>query len=139
MSVPRSDLLDAYRNTDYVIMPDDGDIVVHIDAAAPALMALLDSQSCTTAALLTAFNPRSEPAGAAENRAAHARLLARLDGYRLLPTVHRDPAGIWPDEEGVLVAGIDQDTAIQVARDFAQNALVWIAAGELPVLIWAAD
>ncbi len=135
----REQLRAAYRATDYVVLTGAGEIVARIGQPAPALDALLADQGVAAAAFLTAWNPASELADTAANRAAHARLRQAVAVYRTMPTEHRDPVGQWPVEQGLLVLGIDRAVAVQLTRDFAQNAMVYISAKASPELVWTGD
>jgi len=136
VAIDRENLDSAYRNTDYVVLLDEGELVVHIDEPAPALMSLLAQQHTMSAAFLTAANPHSNPTDDAANAAAHDELLAALSGHPRLDTEHRDPQGRWPVERGVLVLGTTLDEACSVGRRFRQNAVVFVADDTVPQLIW---
>ncbi len=77
--------------------------------------------------MITAWNPRGRIRSKAENDAAQAALIARLDALGLAhePGQGADPAGAWTPEDSRLVLGIDQCSAIRLGVDFDQNAIVW--------------
>lgn len=128
----------AYRRARYRLALPQGPLDFTIGTCSSGLRTLLDAAGVGTAAFLTACNPGSRPLDPATNRAAQAALLedaARL-GHATLPGVAVDPHGVWPDEESVLVLGIDAADATALAWRFGQNALVWINAGGLPELVW---
>ena len=134
MALP-PDLLAAYENADYVVFGDP-EIVLKIGEPSARLDALLDAEGATTAAFLTAANPRSEPRNPAEN----AAMLAKLDqivasvGYPWRAAEGREPDGSWA-EPSRLVVGIWRENAETLGRLFKQNAIVWIERGKAPELL----
>ena len=132
------DLERAYRRARYRLMLADGPFELSVGTYSKALSELLEHHGVRTAALVTACNPGSRQVDAVANQAAQAALLsaaARL-GHATLPGVAVDPDGDWPDEESVLVLGIDAAAATVLARRFGQNALVWINSTGVPELVW---
>jgi hypothetical protein len=103
-----------------------------------ALRASYAELGVNSAAFLTACNPRSRRMGMAWNAAAMRRLYAQLQRRRHAwrPGCAADPAGLWPDEESVLLLGIGAGEACQLARQFHQNALLLIGADATPRLHW---
>lgn len=98
---------------------------------------MLDRLNARSGSFVTAWNPRSAPATAAENAAAAATMAAEIEacGWRALP--HRgvgdDPA--WPAEEGWFVLDLDEATAQALAHAYGQNAIVRIEPGRPARLI----
>jgi hypothetical protein len=133
-----SDLERAYRRAVYCIEHADAALELAVDRPSGALARLLAAHGVASAAFLTACNPGSLPTDPAVNRAAQAALVeaAAQLGHPTLPGVAVDPHGDWPDEDSVLVLGIDAAAAIRLARRFGQNALVWIEADATPRLVW---
>lgn len=132
------DLDRVYRRAVYRLELGSGPLHIGIGVYSEPLALLLQAQGVRTAAFLTACNPGSREIDPADNQAAQAALLeaaARL-GHSTLPGVAVDPDGAWPDEESVLILGIDAATATMLARRFGQNALVWINASATPELVW---
>lgn len=76
-------------------------------------------------ALITAYNPRSTPRAAIENRTAQHTLLQALReaGARWLPGVGRDLAGSWR-EPSLFVTGLDLAQIDALACRHSQNAVV---------------
>lgn len=133
-----SDLERAYRRAVYRLELPAGPLDLEIDRPSAPLARLLCEHGVRCAAFLTAWNPGSVLTDPELNRAAQAALLeavARL-GHPTLPGVAVDPDGVWPNEDSVLVLGIDLTAARGLARRFGQNALVWIGAGAIPTLVW---
>ena len=133
-----ADLERAYRRALYRLELPDGPLDLSIGTHSEQVAALLKDRGVRTAAYLTACNPGSREVDPATNQAAQAALLeaaARL-GHTTLPGIAIDPDGTWPDEESVLVLGIDAAAATVLARRFGQHALVWINTSGTPELVW---
>ncbi|HEX7035647.1 MAG TPA: DUF3293 domain-containing protein [Pseudomonadales bacterium] len=133
-----SDLDRAYRRAVYRLELPAGPIDLAIGRPSAPLARLLREHRARSAAFLTAWNPGSVLTDPEVNRAAQTALVesaARL-GHPTLPGVAVDPDGTWPDEESVLVLGIDLAAARDLAGRFGQNALVWIGADAIPTLVW---
>jgi hypothetical protein len=135
------ELIEAYRRTDYVLVRAAGDIVLNIGRPSAAFDRELDSRRAGGAVVVTAYNPRSEILPDAENRARHAALTAMLDagGYDYAPGEGRDPTGRWQPEPGFFVFDIPLDAALELARRFEQNAIVEVARGGAPALVYPDD
>lgn len=130
----------VYRSTDYCLWLAGQQWVLHIDQAAPKVIAALTDHVGLQrhAFIITPCNPRSEQLGADENRARLTGFRAGLndDNVRWLPAVNRDPAGNWPDEPGALLVDCSPAYARKLARNYQQNAWVQISPGRAPRLIY---
>jgi hypothetical protein len=136
----RKDLESAYRATNYRVQVDDAAFVLQVDQHSASLAALLQSLHANCAALLTAFNPGSEPHDAAWNHAAQRALQAELAaaGYIWYAARNEDPAGAWPVEDSVLVPGLGVVAAHAIAARYGQVAFLWSEADATPRLVEAA-
>jgi hypothetical protein len=94
-------------------------------------------RGATCSALLTAWKPASEAMGHDENLAAQRRLAARLAGAGVewVEALGADPLGHWPAEPSVLALGLDHGSALSLAREFGQNALLWAGVDATPRLL----
>jgi hypothetical protein len=121
----------AYLATHYVAFTLAGPLTLRVGQRSATLDRLLASQGASSAALITAFNPGSQPRGLSANRAAHRRLLAlvRRGGWRHLPYEARDPGGVWAVEEGLLIFGLGPAQARRLGRRFRQNAILLVRRG----------
>jgi uncharacterized protein DUF3293 len=135
--VPLSpEVLAAYENADYVVLVDP-ELVLRIGEPSPRLDALLEEHGATTAAYLTAANPRGERRSDAQNASAVAALdaMAAAAKYPRYAGEGRDPDSCWPAEPSVLVIGIYRANAEALGRLFGQNAVVFIEKGRAPALV----
>lgn len=133
----------AYRATGYIVEAPEGAFTLHVDAPSARLAALHAHRGVGCSAFISAANPGSVLRAPAENAAAHERLLATLQahGCAWIRGWGRDPAGIWLPECSVLVLALPLAAALDVARDFGQNAILHAVVDAVPRLLWvsAAD
>ena len=129
------ELLDAYRNAEYVVFAD-AHVVVRVGQANPQVDALIRAEGATTAAFVTAANPRGEARSDMENGVANAALqnFVAAAGYPHFWGEGRDPRGSWA-EPRFLVIGIYRANAEALGQLFEQNAIVFCELGRAPELI----
>ncbi len=129
------DLIAAYEAADYVVFTEP-ELVLKIGEPSARLDALLQSEQSSTAAFVTAANPRSEKKSAAENAAALAVLdqVIAAAGYPWRAGEGREPDGGWK-EASRLVIGIYRENAEALRRLFGQNAIVFVEKGAAPELL----
>jgi hypothetical protein len=133
--IPRA-TIEAYLATDYRIW-GDWPLVLHIGRRSVELGSLFEAQKVTRAAVVTAWNPFSEPRPIVENQTAQARLIADVEqlALRHQPGHGADPTGVWPPEPSRLVLGIDLTSAGSIGRKYGQNGFVWAGADAIPTLV----
>jgi hypothetical protein len=130
------DLVQAYRDAAYEIHAESV-IRLKVSEYSHSIKGLHQKYQCTTSALISACNPRSQLLSAAEN---HTRMLALIEaveklGYRHLPAVGRDPTGKWPDEPSLWIAGLTRNEAERLAATFEQNGFLWMPGAAIPELV----
>ena len=128
--------IEAYLATEYRAW-GDWPLVLRIGQESHPLASLYRQEDAKGAAMLTAWNPFSEPREVAENDAAQLRLIGELDrlGFAHQPGNGADPTGQWPPEDSRLVLGISLEIAASLGRQFRQNGIVWVAADAVPLLV----
>jgi hypothetical protein len=131
-----ADVLDAYRNAEYVVFGEPP-LVLRIGEPNRRLDAMLAAAHKATAAFLTACNAHGERRSETDNQAAQVRLERTLEDkpYGCYPGEGRDPAGAWPAEASLLVVGIPRTEAEALGRAFGQNAIVFAERGRAPQLV----
>ncbi len=132
-------LIEAYQATDYVLFVAEGtEVTLNIGQPSPAFDRVLDRRKASTAVVVTAYNPRSVVLPDAENSARHLRLTQLLDarGCDYALGEGRDPTGRWKAELECVVFGIAAETGLEIARRFEQNAIVFVARGGVPELLY---
>jgi len=122
-----------YLDTDYIIS-DDPPLLMKIGEQSDDLRVLLGSMGVESAALITAWNPRSEQLTDDENDDRQGVLLTDIEKIRLNYLIGYGQLDDW-QEYSYLVLGIDQDQATAMATRFEQNAYVWIGPAGIPELI----
>jgi hypothetical protein len=129
-------LVEAYRNAIYEIEAESR-IILKVSEYSHSLEDLHKRCNCSTSALITACNPRSQILSDAENAQRMAVLTAEIEtlGYAHLPAVAKDPEGKWPDEPGLWIAGLTKNEATHLTRSFEQNALLWVEQDAIPQLV----
>jgi hypothetical protein len=128
----------AYRATDYHVRLPVGEIILRVGQAAPFLDAWLARENLECWAILTAWNPGSVLRPAMKNRQSQEALrhLLRERGLRIFPGENRAQDGNWPPEATFFVPALAQDAALDLARAFGQNAVLWGKITAPPCLFW---
>lgn len=131
--LPR-ETLRAWLATQYVVRLPGGEQVLTIGRTHPALDSALNQRAWY---LLTPYNPGGRQLGAPENRKRLAAMNMRLEQMNatLYPAENRDLAGRWPTEAGSLIAGLNRDTAVEIATAFDQDGIVAASPGA-PAELW---
>jgi len=130
------ELLDAYRNAEYVVFADSH-VVMRVGEKSAELDALISAEGAKTAAFVTAANPRGETRSDMENGVANAALqsFVAAAGYPHFWGEGRDPKGSWA-EPSFLIIGIYRANAEALGQLFEQNAIVFCELGQAPELIF---
>jgi hypothetical protein len=134
--VPLSpELVDAYRNAEYVVFADPH-VVIRIGEKNAEVDALISAEGATTAAFVTAANPGGERRSDMENGVANAALqnFVAAAGYPHCWGQGRDANGSW-SEPSFLVIGIYRANAEALGQLFEQNAIVFCELGRAPELV----
>ena len=131
-----AELLAAYTATDFVVFDGPEQWALHVGVASPRVDALLDRHGASCATVVTAFNPRSRALSPDANATRHQSLVRLLEerGLTFLLGEGRDPSGRWTAETECIVFGISLAEALEIARRFDQNAIVFIERGKAPRL-----
>jgi hypothetical protein len=125
-------LLEAYRDTRYLFAADGAEHEVRIDRRNPEAEAWLAGRGAGGAGFVSADNPRSRLAPAAENAAARQRLAeaVRRLGFDAVSHTGAGLDGAWPPEQGLLVIDLPVAELLALAEEFGQNAIVWFTPGQ---------
>jgi hypothetical protein len=143
MSGPNSaQLFAAYRAALYTVRQRDGRrFALRVDRRSTELAALMRHFGSASAALITAFNPRSVRLSGAENRRLRRQLVTHIQatGLPALASRAKDPRGEWPAEPGLLVFGLNLMAACKLGQRFCQNAVLYAGADPVPRLVWLGE
>lgn len=129
MPILDQSLLDAYQATHYWV-DTQPPVRLQIDCQSLALVEHHKAYGVECSTWITAYNPKSECFSDEENRLAHRGLTDALAKARWswVGAWSDDPKGQWPRENGVLVWGMDPDTAQMWGRRWHQHAVVCVNA-----------
>ncbi|MBI1309725.1 DUF3293 domain-containing protein [bacterium] len=124
--MPSYELLAAHCRTDYRVELPDRHFSIRPGQTCAELDALLRSVGATCWVLITAENPRSEQLSDSANATCREQLRKQLEqtGRPLFPTIAVSPDSTWPPELGHLTLGLPESTALTIARQFNQHAIL---------------
>ena len=128
----------AYRATTYRVFLPGGCADLRIGQANQTLSCWLETAGCTNFAIVSAYNPGSQPFDATKNAERQLKLECELLEGNYEPYVGEnipdDDAG-WI-EETCFIPDIELEDACALAEDFGQSAIVYGGADGLSRLIW---
>ena len=130
-----SEQIDAYKKADYVVF-SDRQVVLRVGRKNVELDELISTEGASTAAFISAANPRGDKRSDTENGVANAALQSFVSaaGYPHFWGEGRDPFGSWA-EPSFLVIGIYRANAEALGQLFEQNAIVFCELGRAPELV----
>ena len=131
----KSELEKAYLETTYSIFIDDSQFELEIAQAVPVIINQL-LKTKKSAAIITAWNPRSKALPTEENKKRNIKLYSRLqeNKYVIYNALGQGSNVSWPAEESFFVLGISKEKAERIAAEFEQNAYVYCEADKPPIL-----
>lgn len=121
-------LVRAYREAIYIVNEGDETISLRVGEASHELVKLMCLHKVQTAALLTAYNPYSQPKSLEENESSQSKLknTLSLKAISCIDAIGTDAKGEWDSEPSVLALGISLQDAEILADEYSQNAFIWI-------------
>jgi hypothetical protein len=124
-----------YHRTDYVVDDDPLCFTIRLDRPNTDLDIFLSALNASTWAFLTAYNPYSQRTSDDQNHARQAELVSLLkeDGYNYYQG--RGVGEGW-DEPSIFIIEITRESAIDIGKQFEQNAILWGSTDDGPELIW---
>ncbi len=130
-------LFEAYLQTDYIISDESVNLTLRVNEKNSELDSLLTMYQTNSAAFLTAYNPYSKPLSQVENEKRQETLVSILKekGYILFKGFGQGRTGNWQPEPSVMIMGINFQTALEFARQFEQNAFIFLEKSKSPKLI----
>jgi len=126
----------AYRAAHYSVLTTES-FELLVGEVSSDLVRLMAAEMASCAAFITAWNPFSQFATAAENIAAQDALRGDLValGAKFIPGFGKDPSGLWPGEESLLVFGLELERARDLGIKYGQNAILWTGLEACPELV----
>ena len=136
-SLLSSQLIHDYRETHYQVDDPMGAFTLRIGRASSELAAIHERYSVNVSAYITAWNPFSKSSSHIENVRAGGKLQRRVVelGLRWLPGIGFNPDSGWPEEESILILGLDHQVAASLGNEFRQNAIVVSGPNAVPELV----
>jgi hypothetical protein len=136
-----SDLVLAYRATDYVAFDGSRAFSIRIGRHSLVVDGLLAKMKVKSGAFITAWNPYSKRQSTGVNAYWDRELKRYLGtrGFSFLPGEGRGQVGDWPPEPSIFAFGMSRAQAASTGRRFRQNAIVHVRSGrpaELVMLRW---
>ena len=137
--MPDPTLEQRYRETDYIV-DDDPPLRLNIGEHNDGARILMVSFNVESAVFITAWNPGSKQLSIDENIDRQADLLDNIEKLRLNYLVGRGehPESGW-SEDSYLVLGMSEEDAMRLAKQYEQNAILWIPMSGVPELRWTSD
>jgi hypothetical protein len=126
-------LLQAYTQAQYRI--HDPKIIFGVGDVPDNLRHYLSSVDCHSFAFITAYNPYSQELSLQENQQRNRDLLQDISWYTVIHGAGGDADGKRDAEESFLVCNINKDIAIDLARKYEQNALLYWDGGDVELLL----
>lgn len=138
MDKHRAEFEKAYREAIYTVVADGKEIIFRIGEVSEAINRLLDEACAAKFALVTAFNPRSEVLPDDENETRQVRLkeLLRAENLYFLEGYGANERELWEREPSLFIFGISEERAVEIGREFEQNAIVYGEKNEKIKLVW---
>jgi len=121
-------LVRAYREAIYIVNEGDEAISLRVGEASHELAKLMYLHKAQTAAVLTAYNPYSQPKSLEENESSQSKLknALSLKSISCINAIGTDAKGEWDSEPSILALGISLQDAEILADEYGQNAFIWI-------------
>ncbi len=134
--MPDAALEQRYRETDYIV-DDDPPLRLTVGEQNDGARILMVSFNVENAVFITAWNPGSQELSMDENIDRQADLLEDIEKLRLNYFVGRGehPTSGWT-EDSYFVLGMSEEDAMRLAKQYEQNAVLWIPMSGVPELRW---
>ena len=135
----KTELEKHYLDTTYSIFINEEQYDIKIGKSLPPVInKLLNDEK--SAAILTAWNPRSQPLSFQENKTRNDQLNLALSQHTVFRALGQgsDLSDIsWPAEESYFIPGIKKREAELLAVEYGQYAYVWLDVDKEPLLIFS--
>lgn len=133
-----TDLEAAYRATTYRVFLPGGVCDLRPGVVSETLRCWLETAGATRFAIVTAYNPGSQPVVAEQNALRQAQLECELleAGFEPYAAENIAEGGDWADEESCFIADIGLDEALALAMKHGQLAIVCGGEDGVPELVW---
>ena len=124
-----------YLDTTYSTFINEELYDIKIGKTLPsAIQKLLNSEK--SAAILTAWNPRSQLLSSQENKDCNNELNSALNQYTVFRAVGQGSDTSWQAEESYFILGIQKEDSNKLAIKYGQYAYVWLESEKPASLIF---
>lgn len=135
MDTISKELIKAYFKATFRVVDDKNEIILKPNVKSEDVVRLHSKHQVSTSALITAYNPYSEDTQQSINESAQTELIEVVaQQWKTLNGEGFDPAGAWKSEPSILVLGVGIDEAINIGKQFNQNAILFISQDGIPKL-----
>lgn len=131
----KADLEKCYLETTYSVFIDDEKYNIEIGKSHPSVLQKLVSKK-KSAAILTAWNPKSQILSLSENKSRNIELKSCLKNYTVFNALGQGMDLTWQPEESFFIQGITKIEVDKLAIEFEQFAYVWCERNKLASLIF---
>jgi hypothetical protein len=127
---------EIYLQTNYIVQDGESQLVFRIGETN--VDELLNHYDATSWAFITAYNPFSMQLSIAENEARQSELigLVKSKNLRFLEGFGECTTPDWEHEMCLFIFNIELGLAIELAKKYEQNAIVYGELSGVPKLIW---
>ena len=128
----------VYRATSYYVDGPTGRFALRVNQSRLEVNALASEYGVDAWAFITAYNPGSVLAPAELNEARQEELERAVTeaGYRFCRGEGKADDSAWQPEPSLLILGIGEEEAAELARRFGQAAFVFGERGQAARLVW---
>lgn len=133
------ELKQHYLDTTYIVYFDDQQHDIKIDHANPhAIQQHFNTTQETSACIVTAWNPRSQPLSTTENKQRNRTLFDSLKekNYLVYNALGQGKDTTWPAEESYFIFGVSKQEADLFSTEYEQYAYVWVESNKTASLIF---
>ena len=120
----KAELERHYLETTYSVVINEEQYNINVGKPLPPVVHALVSKE-KTAAILTAWNPRSNVLSLSENHSRNKNLMSILKDYNVFNSVGQGVDLSWLAEESFFIVGIQQCDVDKLAIEFEQYSYVW--------------
>ena len=136
MSKMKRELENIYLGTTYSVFIESKQYDINIEQPLPEFIQQLIHKE-KTAAILTAWNPRSQPLSLSENHSRNNKLSSKIIEYTMFNSIGQGDDLSWPAEESFFILGIKRTEVDKLAIEFEQYAYIWIESGKQVSLMFS--
>jgi hypothetical protein len=129
-------LIEAYKNTNYRIL--EPNVSILLNQKNPILDQWLEEKNLSTWAFITAFNPYSILLPDEKNLQAGELLKEKISslGFAYFEGTAESVKDDFPAENSAFIMGIPKNQAMELAKEFEQNAFLFGTVSEISEILF---